>query len=152
MQLWNRILKNLWLSGKEKDNMCIFCKIINGELPSFKVYEDENTMVIMDIAKDVDGHMIAIPKKHIKNILDCDEANLNYIMAAVKKVANHCVDECGYDGVNLLNASDECAGQSVPHFHIHIIPRRKNDNVDAWPDFDGAKSEIEEIYEKIRMN
>lgn len=132
--------------------MCIFCKIINGELPSFKVYEDENTMVIMDIAKDVDGHMIAIPKKHIKNILDCDEANLNYLMAAVKKVANHCVDECGYDGVNLLNASDECAGQSVPHFHIHIIPRRKNDNVDAWPDFDGAKSEIEEIYEKIRMN
>lgn len=152
MQLWSRILKNLWQSGKENDNMCIFCKIINGELPSFKVYEDENTMVIMDIAKDVDGHMIAIPKKHIKNILDCDEANLNYLMAAVKKVANHCVDECGYDGVNLLNASDECAGQSVPHFHIHIIPRRKNDNVDAWPDFDGAKSEIEEIYEKIRMN
>ncbi len=131
---------------------CIFCKIVNGEIPSLKVYEEEHTMVFMDIAKDVDGHMIAIPKKHIKNILDCDEDILNCLMATVKRVANYCVDECGYDGVNLLNANDESAGQSVPHFHIHIIPRRKNDNVDAWPNFDGANHEIEEIYEKIRIN
>ena len=117
-----------------------------------KVYEDEHTMVFMDIAKDVDGHMVAIPKKHIKNILDCDEGILNCLMATVKKVANYCVDECGYDGVNLLNASDESAGQSVPHFHIHIIPRRNNDNVDAWPNFEGANHEIEEIYEKIKIN
>ena len=129
---------------------CIFCKIVNGDIPSLKVYEDEHTMVFMDIAKDVDGHMVAIPKKHIKNILDCDEGTLNCLMATVKKVANYCVDECGYDGVNLLNASDESAGQSVPHFHIHIIPRRNNDNVDAWPNFEGANHEIEEIYEKIK--
>lgn len=57
-----------------------------------------------------------------------------------------------YEGVNLLNASDESAGQSVPHFHIHIIPRRSNDNVDAWPKFDGANCKIEDIYEKIRIN
>ena len=130
---------------------CIFCKIVNGDIPSLKVYEDEHTMVFMDIAKDVDGHMVAIPKKHIKNILDCDEGTLNCLMATVKKVANYCVDECGYDGVNLLNASDESAGQSVPHFHIHIIPRRNNDNVDAWPNFEGANREIEEIYEKIKI-
>lgn len=130
---------------------CIFCKIVNGDIPSLKVYEDEHTMVFMDIAKDVDGHMVAIPKKHIKNILDCDKDHLNYLMGTVKKVANYCVDECGYDGVNLLNASDESAGQSVPHFHIHIVPRRKNDNVDAWPNFNGANHEIEEIYEKIRI-
>ena len=98
-----------------------------------KVYEDEYTMVFMDIAKDVDGHMVAIPKKHIKNILDCDVDTLSHLMSTVKKVANYCVDKCGYEGVNLLNASDESAGQSVPHFHIHIIPRRRNDNVDAWP-------------------
>ena len=130
---------------------CIFCKIVNGDIPSLKVCEDEHTMVFMDIAKDVDGHMVAIPKKHIKNILDCDEGTLNCLMATVKKVANYCVDECGYDGVNLLNASDESAGQSVPHFHIHIIPRRNNDNVDAWPNFEGANHEIEEIYEKIKV-
>ena len=131
---------------------CIFCKIVNGEIPSLKVYEDEYTLVFMDIAKDVDGHMVAIPKKHIKNILDCDVDMLSHLMSTVKKVANYCVDECGYEGVNLLNACDESAGQSVPHFHIHIIPRRSNDNVDAWPKFDGAKCEIKEIYEKIRIN
>ena len=131
---------------------CIFCKIVNGEIPCFKVYEDEHTLVFMDIAKDVDGHMVAIPKKHVKNILDCDTDILNHLMATVKKVSNHCVDKCAYDGVNLLNASDESVGQSVPHFHIHIIPRRKNDNIDAWPNFDGAKHEIKDIYEKIRIS
>lgn len=130
---------------------CIFCKIVNGEIPSLKVYEDEQTMVFMDIAKDVDGHMVAIPKKHVKNILDCDVDTLGHLLSAVKKVSNHCVANCGYEGVNLLNASDESAGQSVPHFHIHIIPRRSNDNVDAWPKFAGANCEIAEIYEKIRM-
>lgn len=131
---------------------CIFCKIVNGDIPSLKVYEDEHTIVFMDIAKDVDGHMVAIPKKHIKNILDCDEDTLIRLMSTVKKVANYCVDECGYEGINLLNASDESAGQSVPHFHIHIIPRKSNDNVDAWPKFDGANYKIEEIYKKIRIN
>ena len=128
---------------------CVFCKIVNGELPSLKVYEDENTMVFMDIAKDVDGHMVAIPKKHVKNILDCDEATLKQLMSTVQKVSCHCVDQCGYDGVNLLNASDESAGQSVPHFHIHIIPRKKDDGLDTWPKFDGAKREIEEIHKKL---
>lgn len=108
-------------------------------------------MVFMDIAKDVDGHMVAIPKKHVKSILDCDEATLQQLMLAVKKVSCHCVDQCGYDGVNLLNANDESAGQSVPHFHIHIIPRKKDDGLDAWPEFDGAKQEIEEIHKKIKI-
>ncbi len=131
---------------------CIFCKIVNRDAPSLTVYEDEHTMVFMDIAKDVDGHMIAIPKKHIKNILDCDTDSLNHLMLTVKKIADHCVSECGYDGVNLLNASDESAGQSVPHFHIHIIPRKINDNLDTWPKFDGARHEIETVFQKIKFN
>lgn len=130
---------------------CIFCKIINGEIPCMKVYEDEYTMVFMDVAKDVDGHMVAIPKKHVKNILDCDIDTLNHLMDTVKKVSNHCVNQCNYDGVNLLNASDESAGQSVPHFHIHIIPRRQNDGIDAWPKLQGANSELEEIFKKIKF-
>lgn len=131
---------------------CIFCKIVNGEIPSMKVYEDEYTLVFMDIAKDVDGHMVAIPKEHVKNILDCDGDTLTHLMTTVKKICNHCVDECNYDGVNLLNASDESAGQSVPHFHVHIVPRRKNDGVDAWPDFKGANHEIETIHKKIKID
>lgn len=130
---------------------CVFCKIVNGDIPSFRVYEDEHTLVFMDIAKDVDGHMVAIPKKHVKCILDCDVETLSYLMATVKKVSKHCIDVCGYDGVNLLNASDESAGQSVPHFHIHIIPRKRGDNIDAWPTFDGANYDIEEIFQKLRI-
>ena len=130
---------------------CVFCKIVNGDIPSFKVYEDEYTVVFMDIANDVDGHMLAIPKKHVKCILDCDTETLHHLMEAVKKVANHCVDNCGYHGVNLLNASDESAGQSVPHFHIHIIPRKSGDGVDAWPKFDGTNHEMEELFQKLRI-
>lgn len=132
--------------------MCVFCKIVAGEIPSMKVYEDEHTLVFMDIAEDVDGHMLAVPKKHVKNILDCDLENLTHMMAAVKRVSNHCVENCGYQGMNLLNASDESAGQSVPHFHIHMIPRKNDDEVDAWPKFEGAKCEIEEVWKKIRLS
>ena len=130
---------------------CVFCRIVNGEIPGMKVYEDEHTLVFMDIAKDVDGHMVAVPKKHVKNILDCDAETLQHLMAAVQKVSVHCVERCGYAGVNLLNASDESAGQSVPHFHIHIIPRKNGDGIDAWPAFTGAEHEIAEIFEKLRM-
>ena len=133
-------------------NDCIFCKIENREIPSLIVYDDEYTMVFMDIAKDVDGHMVAIPKMHVKNIFDCDMDTMNHLMFSVKKVSEYLVDKCGYQGVNLLNASGESAGQSVSHFHIHIIPRKTNDGIDAWPDFKGAKCEIEQIYNKIKID
>jgi histidine triad (HIT) family protein len=129
---------------------CIFCNLVR-ENKIFKVYEDNWTVAFMDIAKDVDGHILVVPKKHVKNILDCDTNTLCKLMDSVKKVSNHLVNNCGYDGVNLLNASDESAGQSVPHFHIHIIPRKNNDGIDAWPTFSGAKQELESLYEKIKM-
>ena len=94
---------------------CIFCKIIRGEIPSRKVYEDENTLSFMDVAGDVDGHILVIPKKHVTNVLDCDEETLAQTMSIVKKVANHLVDNCGYEGVNILNASGQPAGQTVFH-------------------------------------
>lgn len=132
-------------------NDCLFCKIIRGELPSYKIYEDEHTYAFLDIAKDVDGHILVVPKKHFKNIFDCDQETLGNQMNAVKRVSDHLVQNCGYEGVNLLNASDECAGQSVPHFHIHIIPRKPEDGVDAWPILPGAKMEWNTVYERLRM-
>ena len=129
---------------------CIFCKIASGEIQGLRVYEDAETLAFMDVAKDVDGHVLVIPKKHCKNILDCDPDTLSAVMNTVKKVSLHLTEKCGYDGVNLLNASDESAGQSVPHFHIHIIPRKKNDQLDAWPEFKGAKEEITDVFERIR--
>lgn len=131
---------------------CVFCKIISGEIPCMKVYEDSGTLVFMDIANDVDGHMLAVPKKHVNNILDCDTDTLYELMNTVKTISNHCVDMCGYDGINLLNANNESAGQSVSHFHIHIIPRNKSDKINAWPDFHGGRAGIEEVYKRIKID
>ena len=105
----------------------------------------------MDTANDVDGHILAVPKLHKKNILDCDEETLCGLMKAVKRISDHLTGNCGYSGVNLLNASGESAGQSVPHFHIHIIPRKPVDNIDAWPHFEGAAEETKDVYRRIIM-
>lgn len=133
---------------------CIFCKIARGEIQGLRLYEDEATLAIMDIAMDVDGHILVIPKAHVTNILDCDTALLDKVMATIKRVSNHLVNHCGYQGVDLLSANGRAAGQSVPHFHVHIIPRRDDDGLGetgAWPDFPGATQDITELYEKLRL-
>ena len=130
---------------------CIFCRIAAGEIPSAKVYEDEHTYAFRDLNPQAPVHVLVIPKKHCRNILDCDTETLNAVMETVRKVSLHLTEKCGYDGVNLLNASGESAGQSVDHFHIHIIPRRKNDGIDAWPHFEGAGEEPEDVFSRIRM-
>ena len=130
---------------------CIFCKIVSDEIPSLKIYEDNQTMAFLDIAKDVDGHILVIPKKHCKNILDVDDHTLVAVTQTVKKISKHLTEQCGYDGINLLNANEECAGQSVPHFHVHIIPRKNEDGINAWPNFEGATQDIGEVFEKIKI-
>lgn len=130
---------------------CIFCRIVAGEIPCMKVYEDEHTLVFMDIAKDVDGHLVAIPKKHVKSLLDCDSETLRRLMDTVQKVSRHLTSHCGYEGVNLLNASEEAAEQSVPHFHMHIIPRKGGDGVEAWPVFTGATQDVQAVWKRVAM-
>ena len=131
---------------------CIFCKIIKGEIPSYKIYEDEHTFAFLDIAGDVDGHTLVIPKEHCTNILDCDSVTLGYVINAVKKISNHYVDNCGYSGVNIINANDKSAQQSVFHLHFHIIPRKNDDGIDGFPHFDGAKFDIKEMHQKLKIN
>ena len=104
---------------------CIFCQIATGKIQGLRVFEDEKTLAIMDIVKDVDGHMLVIPKKHCKNILDCDRETLNAVMDTVRKVSRHLTEKCGYDGVNLHQ-------------------------IDAWPVFEGAKEDITDVYNRIR--
>ena len=130
---------------------CVFCKIISGEFSTRKIYEDEFTLAFLDISKDVDGHILVVPKKHVKNILDCDNETLARVFDTVKKVSNHLVKNCGYDGVNLLNANDESAGQTVFHLHIHIIPRKNGDGLDCYPKLPGAKFDLDEMLEKLKM-
>ena len=131
---------------------CIFCKIINGNIPARKIYEDEYTLALLDIADDVDGHTLVIPKKHLNNILDCDTDTLAHLMNTVRLISVHYVNNCGYHGVNLLNASGTAAQQSVPHFHIHVIPRKNNDEINAWPNFKGANKSADEMLKILKVN
>ena len=130
---------------------CIFCKIIKGEIPCYKIYENEYVLAFLDIAKDIDGHILVIPKNHCESVLDCSENDLKEVMVAIQKISNHLIDNCGYDGVNLLNCCKECAGQSVFHFHMHIIPRKQNDGEKVFPTLSGAKVDLAELREKLKM-
>ena len=130
---------------------CIFCKIIKGEIPSYKIYEDELTYAFLDISNDCNGHTLVIPKKHCENILDCDEKYLAACMKTIKKIGNHFVQNCGFSGVNVLNASGKDAEQSVFHLHFHILPRKENDGTNAFPELTKNAETLAEVQEKLKI-
>ena len=131
---------------------CIFCKIIKGEIPSYKIYEDKYVYAFLDIACDSYGHTLVIPKKHCVNLLDCEDKYLEKTICAVKKIANHYVEDCGFEGVNILNASGESAQQSVFHLHFNIIPRKNGDGIDIWPLKDKRDFDLKDICDKLKLN
>ena len=104
-------------------NDCIFCKIVNGELPSYKVYEDEHTSAFFDITPITEYHTLVIPKKHYVNIFDIPADELGHIMRAVKHVADDMAQKYGIKNLNIINNSGAAAGQEVFHIHFHIIPK-----------------------------
>lgn len=130
---------------------CIFCKIIKGEIPSYKIYEDNNVYAFLDIASDYYGHTLVIPKVHSENVLDISIQSLEFVMEAVKKIANHYVSKCGFSGVNILNASGVAAEQSVMHTHFHIIPRVSGDGYRCWPAHEKQNFNLSEITSKLKL-
>lgn len=131
--------------------MCIFCKIIKGEIPSYKIYEDEKTFAFLDIADDAVGHTLVIPKKHYENIMEIPVEELKHVMNTVKKLANHYVENCGYSGVNIMNASGVDAQQSVFHLHFHIFPRKQGDCLDTWPKFEKVNCNFDTICNELKI-
>jgi histidine triad (HIT) family protein len=105
------------------DNDNIFAKIIRGELPSEKLYEDDNTLVIMDIMPRGDGHCLVLPKTPCRNILDADEATLASVYATAKKMAHAVMKAFGAEGVTIQQFNEPAGGQVVFHLHVHVIPR-----------------------------
>ena len=130
---------------------CIFCKIIKGEIPSYKIYEDDKSYAFLDIACDSYGHTLVIPKKHCTNILDCDEEYLKATIATAQKISRHFVENCGFEGVNVLNASGVSAQQSVFHLHMHVIPRQAGDGIAIWALKDKTELDLEEICKKLKI-
>lgn len=131
-------------------NECIFCKIIKGELPSYKIYEDEHTLAFLDISCDAYGHTLVIPKNHAENIFDVKEEDLSHTMQVVQKVCNH-YKKLGFTGVNLVNCSGKDAEQSVFHLHMHIIPRKTNDNTKIYPSLKKQDLNLAKIQEELKL-
>jgi len=130
---------------------CIFCKIVKGEIPSYNVYEDEKTFAFLDVNPVSKGHTLIIPKKHYRNIYDIPENELNEIMKVVKKIINRYKNILKMDGVNIVQSNEKIAGQIIFHFHIHLIPRYKEDGIKLWTRAN-SKEEINlnEIYKIIK--
>ena len=110
----------------------VFAKIIAGEIPSEKLYEDEHCIVIPDINPVAAVHVLVIPKLHIKNILDIDDLTLSHLAVVSKNIGKQLIVKNNADGMNLLHAAEESAQQSVFHFHFHVVPRYDGDKLDLW--------------------
>ncbi len=103
--------------------MCIFCKIIQKEIPSSCIYEDDQVMAFLDLSQVTKGHTLVVPKKHYDNVLDCDPETLAHLIQVTQMLAKRITERCQAKGVNILTNCNEAAGQSVMHLHFHIIPR-----------------------------
>ncbi|MGB9667403.1 MAG: HIT family protein [Thermosulfidibacteraceae bacterium] len=131
--------------------MCVFCRIVKGELPSTKIYEDENFLAFLDIAPVNKGHTLVIPKKHSETFLDLTPVEAGKLFEVVNKVAKAVKESLDADGLNILVNCGEASGQEVFHVHVHIIPRFYTDGFRlGWRKEKYAEGEMESFAKKIR--
>lgn len=134
-----------------KDENCIFCKIAAGEIPSATLYEDEDFRVILDASPASKGHALIIPKKHYRNLYDLDDTLASKALVLAKKMTLRLKDILGCDGYNIVQNNEEAAGQTVFHFHMHMIPRHQNDKIGiGWKMGELKESDKEEILNKLK--
>lgn len=134
-----------------KDNNCIFCKIAAGEIPSKTIYEDDRFRVIMDLGAASEGHALILPKDHYANLMELDEETASSVLSLAGKISRAMMKSLDCDGLNLVQNNGEEAGQTVMHFHLHMIPRYKGGNeVIEWKPGSPSAEELEETAAKIR--
>lgn len=129
---------------------CIFCKIANKEIPGKIVYEDDLCLAFLDLSQTTNGHTLVVPKIHYQNILDVDKEVLSHLIKVTKKLTNQIITNLDAKGANVLTNANEVAGQTVMHFHIHIIPRY-NETDQIKIDFTDRSQEVDldNIFNKI---
>ena len=131
---------------------CIFCKIANGEIPSATLYEDEDFRVILDLGPASKGHALILPKSHAANIYELQDETAGKAMILAKKMATKLRDGLNCDGFNIVQNNGEIAGQTVFHFHMHLIPRKAGDQaVPEWEHLSLSDDEMKEICDKMKM-
>ena len=134
-----------------KDDNCIFCKLANGDIPTNTIYEDADFRVILDASPATKGHVLILPKQHYANMFEIDDEVLAKAAKLAKKVITHEKEVLGCDGYNVLQNNGEAAGQTVFHFHMHLIPRYKGDQVGiTWHPGELSDADKEEILLKVK--
>ena len=134
-----------------RDDNCIFCKIANGEIPSATIYEDEDFRAILDLGPASKGHALLLPKEHYADLFALPDETAEKVLPVAKKIVSRMKDVLGCDGYNLVQNNGECAGQTVFHFHLHMIPRYKDDGVGlGWKMGELSDADRDEILAKLR--
>src|SRR3990172_2121946 len=131
-------------------NDCVFCKIVKGEIPSRKVYDDQDVIAFLDINPSNPGHTLVVPKKHAETIIDADDKSLEKAIIVAKLIAKRIKDNMGSVGLNVLQNNGRFAGQIVNHVHFHVMPRFPNDQiVISYPKIKLEEKDFEEIQKKL---
>lgn len=131
------------------NDTCLFCKIIKGEIPAYKVYEDSETMAFLDINPNNPGHTLVVPRDHFENIYSIPDEALCRLMISVRKIALAIKNGLDVDGINIAMNNERAAGQIIDHAHIHIIPRTEGDYETHGRHLKYKEGEAEEIVTKI---
>jgi len=131
-------------------NNCVFCAIAAGEIPAFKIYEDEHVLAYLDINPFTKGHTLVIPKVHSAGLVDTPDETLANLLARVKKVAAHLKEMLPCDGFNILQNNGAAAGQTVMHLHFHIVPRYGQEEI-SFVSHPGDMEELKALAARLRM-
>lgn len=132
-------------------NDCLFCKIIKGEIPCTKIYEDEKTLAFLDIQPTVEGHCLVLPKKHEETILKTSSEDIKAVFETVQRISPAIMKATKSQGLNIIINTNKQAGQVIMHTHIHLIPRKENDGLKLWPQQkDYPKDKLEATAVKIK--
>ena len=134
-----------------RDENCIFCKLANGDIPTATLYEDDDFRVILDAGPAAKGHALIIPKEHYANLYELSDELAAKVLVLAKKMITKLTDILGCDGYNIVQSNGEAAGQTVFHFHLHMIPRYKDDGVGVtWKVGELKEEDKEELLAKIK--
>ena len=131
---------------------CIFCKIVSGELPCYKVYEDESYLAFLDIKPVNKGHTIIIPKKHSDNFLDSNIEESKGILSVLQKIGKAVLKATGAQGCNISTNNGSAAGQVIMHLHWHIVPRFEHDGLKLWPGGQYGEGVAEKLIGEIKSH
>lgn len=129
---------------------CIFCKIANGAIPSKTIYEDEDFRVILDLGPATKGHALILPKEHSANLYELPDETASKVMVLAKKMATKMTEKLSCDGFNIVQNNGEVAGQTVMHYHLHLIPRYLDDGQKIlWKPTEVSQEELEQVKNSI---